>query len=98
MQIKIHSSYRNVVTLCDSNLIGKKFEEGIKQLDMGENFYKGEEADSEKASEILKNQAMEDATFNIVGEESINLAISIGIITKDSVNKISGIPYALKFL
>lgn len=30
MNIKIHESYRNIVALADSELIGKTFEEGIK--------------------------------------------------------------------
>ncbi len=40
MYLKIHKSYRNVVALCDAELIGKKFEEGNMQLYLRENFYK----------------------------------------------------------
>jgi len=95
MYIKLHKSYRTVVAICDSDLIGKRFEEGTKQLDIRENFYKGEEVNSEKAVKMLQNQANRDATFNIVGKESINKAIEAGIITKNNVSKIQGIPFTL---
>lgn len=96
--IKIHKSYRPVVAICDAELIGKKFEEGIKQLDIRENFYNGSEFGEEEALKIMQDQVREDATFNIVGENSIKLAINAGIIGEDSTSTIKNIPYALKLL
>jgi len=98
MFIKIHKSYRTVVALCDSNLIGKLFEEGLKQLDVRESFYKGEEKPKEEIVRILKFQKGEDATFNIVGPESIEVAKEAGIINEDSISETDGIPYALSLL
>lgn len=97
--VKIHRSYRHVVAVCDSNLIGKKFEEetkeGTKQLDIRESFYKGDSVDKQQALKIIKFQAKEDATFNIVGPESIKIAKEAGIINDNSTAEIGGIPYAL---
>jgi hypothetical protein len=98
MYIKVHNSYRTVVALCDKELIGKKFEEGILQLDVRENFYKGEEVTSEQLAGLIAKHAREDATFNIVGKESIATAIKAGIISEEGVAKIAKIPYALKLL
>jgi hypothetical protein len=98
MFIKIHRSYRTVVALCDSNLLGKKFEEEIKVLDIRESFYKGEEMSKENIIKILIKQTKEDATFNIVGEESISTALESGIIDEQSIGKVSNIPYALKLI
>ena len=95
MFINIIKSYRDVVALCDKELIGKKFVEEKFQLDIKESFYKGEETTEEKALEILKNMSLEDATFNIVGEKSIKTAIKAGIINEDSVGTIKEIPFAL---
>ena len=41
---------------------------GIKQLDVRENFYKGEEAQEEKAIEIMRDLAKEDATLLTITE------------------------------
>ncbi|MEM4271730.1 MAG: DUF424 family protein [Candidatus Pacearchaeota archaeon] len=98
ISIKIHNSYRKVVAVCDSDLIGKKFEEGNRQLDARENFYKGDEYNKEKAVQIIKKQAIEDASFNIVGKESINASIEAGIIKKEGILKLKGIPFALTLL
>ena len=40
--IKIHMSYRNVIAVCDEDLLGKKFEDEKRQLDIKEGFFKGE--------------------------------------------------------
>lgn len=96
--INIIKSYRDVVAICDSELLGKKFEENNLQLEVKENFYKGKEGDrvSEKEAEkIIDNMVKEDATFNIVGEKSIALALKKGIITDDGIKTIQGIPCAL---
>jgi len=98
MHIKIHKSYRDVVAICDSDLIGKRFEEGKRQLDIKEHFFKGEEVTKEEAIKHLAFQLREDATFNIVGKESIDAAIKAGVINQDSVDNIGNIPFALKLI
>ena len=93
--VKIHRSYRAVVAICDAELIGKKFEEGKRQLDVRDNFYRGKELNSDKTIAVMKTQRREDATFNIIGKHSVDAAIEIGLIDKNSVGKINGIPFAL---
>ncbi|MDP1695831.1 MAG: DUF424 family protein [archaeon] len=98
ISFKIHKSYRIVAAFCDSDLVGKKFEEGNRQLDLRENFYKEKEVSSEEAINIMIKQAREDATFNIVGKESIEVALEVGIINEKSIGYINKIPFALIFL
>jgi hypothetical protein len=95
MLINIIKTYRDVVAICDTELLGKKFEEGKFQLDVKESFFKGEETNEEKAIELMKEMAVEDATFNIIGKESINAAIKAEIISEEKVGKIQEIPFAL---
>lgn len=97
--IKIVNSYRTIVAIADSELIGKKFEEGRFQLDVKENFYKGEkEYSDQEALEIINNMKKEDATFNIVGQNSVELALKSGIIDKEGIGRIQGIPFTLVLL
>lgn len=102
--LNVIKSYRNVVAVCDKEILGKTFEESInsgkdiKQLNVKESFYKGEEVTEEKAIEIMKSMATEDATFNIVGSESIEAAIKAKIVEKESIGKIQNIPFALSLL
>jgi len=98
MLVKIIKSYREIVAICDSELLGKKFEEGKFQLDIKESFFGGEKTSEEKAIEIMQSMLSEDATFYIVGEKSVNTAIKAGIISKDGVKKIQGVVFALVLL
>ena len=98
MQIKIHQSYREVVAVCDSNLLGKKFEQGKFQLDLKESFFKGEEKSKQETIKIMQDMSKEDATFNIVGKESVVCAIEAGIISKQGIKKIDSVPFALVLL
>lgn len=95
MQIKIHEAYRNIVSVCDSDLIGKTFEEDIKRIEISESFFKGEEKEKKEVIKILKDMEKEDATFNIVGKESIECAIKAGIISDDGIIHINNVPIAL---
>jgi hypothetical protein len=98
MLVKIHKSYRDVVAICDSDLIGKTFEEGNRILEVRESFYNGEELDEKKTIELMKSLDKEDATFNIVGKESVNAALKAGIISKEGIKAVQGIPFALALL
>lgn len=98
ISINVINTYRDVVAVCDSNLLGKVFEEEILQLDLKESFYKGEEVDEARAIEILQDMAIEDATFNIAGPESISAALKAGVVSEEGVGEIAGIPFALVLL
>ncbi len=96
--INVMNSYRDVVAVCDAELLGKYFEENRFQLDIKESFYKGENVSEEEAIRIMKKMSREDATFNIVGKSSIAAALKAGIISEDAIGKIKGIPFALVLL
>ena len=89
--LKIHDD--SVVSLCDSDLIGKTFEHGDMQLTVSERFYLGEEASEEEIKAALTNAK----TVNIVGKGSISMALKLGAITKDTVKDIGGVPHAQVF-
>ena len=95
MFINIIKSYRYITAVCDKELIGKRFEEGILQLDVKENFFRGKEVSKEEALETINDMKLEDSTFNIIGEKSIKAALETGIISEENIGTIEGIPFAL---
>jgi uncharacterized protein len=95
MFVNVIRSYRDVVAVCDDELLGKKFEEGKLQLDVKESFFKGKESSKEETLEIMKDMKLEDSTFNIIGEKSVQTALEAGIITKEGIGIIANIPFAL---
>jgi len=98
MLVKIHSSYRRIVAICDNELLGKKFEEGKKAIEIKESFFKGDEKTEQEIIKIIEDSTGEDATFNIIGKNSVNVAIKSGLIQPEGIITIQGIPIALVLL
>ena len=95
MLVKIIKSYRDIVAICDSELLGKRFEQGKFQLDVKESFFGGDKMNEKKTIEIMRDMEKEDATFNIIGKKSVNAALKAGIIKQEGIGKIDNIPFAL---
>ena len=95
MFVKIYESYRIIVAICDEELIGKVLEEGKFYLEIKESFFKGKSVSEKEVMEIIEDMSKEDATFNIVGKNSINAALKTGIISEEGVRTINGIPFTL---
>ena len=98
MLIKIHKAYRNIVAVCDKELLGKKFEQDKAVLEVRESFFNGEEIQESDLIKLMKELANSDSSFNIVGQKSVNAALEAGIITKEGAKKVQGIPFALVLL
>ena len=91
MIIKSHKKQNKILlAICDDNLLGKKFKEGNKQLDLTGDFYDGESYTKLDAADIMGNVAY----LNIVGEKSIELALEEGLIEEKNIIKIDNIPHA----
>ncbi len=96
--VKIHQTYREIIAICDSDLVGKKFEEGNMQLEVNEQFYGGKEMSDDKILELLKEKSQEDACFNFVGKNSVDIGAKAGIIDKNRVIRVKDIPHAMALL
>lgn len=98
MFVKINEAYRRIVAVCDAELIGKMLEQGSMQLEVRGEFYKGEKKTEKEVIEIMRVEASEDATFNLVGRKAVQAGIKAGIISKEGVIEIQGVPHALTLL
>ena len=95
MQVKIHKAEgRKIISLCDEDLIGKKFEQDDLQLDVSEYFYKGENLSKEKILEEIKDAN----SLNIVGKNSIQFALENNLIQKEKIITIKNIPHIIVIL
>jgi len=73
-----------LVSVCDPELLGETFEDGEISLTVEESFYGGEnavEADAEAVIEGLRRASV----ANLVGEESVGVAVEAGLIDEASV-------------
>ena len=95
MYIKVHTTgerygNRYVVAVCDEDLIGKRLKDDKYDITVSERFYKGDKISEEKLIIILK----EAINVNLIGEKSIEAGIKAGVIKKENVVKIKGVPHA----
>lgn len=98
MFVKINEAYRRIVAVCDAEIIGKTFEQDSMQLEVNEEFYKGEKKTEKEVIEIMRVEASEDSTFNLVGRRAVQAGIKARIISKGGVIEIQGVPHALTLL
>lgn len=92
--LRIHkTSEGNVVAACDSDILGKRFEEGELILDVNEKFFGGRKVRLENVLKALKNMS----TANIVGNNITNELLKEGLLDKDGIKEIKGVKHALIF-
>ena len=91
ISIRVYKQGNDIlVGACDEKLVGKTFSEGKFQINVSKEFYDGERI----TTKILKKY-LENATIaNLVGEETVECAIKLGLVDPDCVIKIKGIPHA----
>jgi len=95
MYIKIHEACRKIIAICDSNLLGKRFEQGNLQLEVNEAFYGGEKKTEQEIEEMVRDFITDDASFNLVGEKTIKIALKLGLIDEEGIIYVQGIPHAI---
>ncbi len=79
-----------LVAAADECLLGKTFKSDGLTITVSESFYKGECCDEEGLVNRLRMATM----ANLVGEETVAIAVKYGMIDADCVLRIGGVPHA----
>ena len=79
-----------LVAVCDDDVLGETFEEGEISLTVSEEFYGGEEADAETVVESLARASV----ANLVGTETVELAVSEGFVDEANVLDVASTRHA----
>lgn len=79
-----------LVTVCDRGIIGETFEDGEVSLTVTEDFYGGDAVDTGTVIESLERASV----ANLVGTETVALAIDEGFVKEDRVLEIDGTRHA----
>ena len=73
-----------LVAVCDSELVGKKFEDGDIKIEISEKFYGTENFEENEVKKALKQATI----ANISGKRAIKIAIDLGLVDEDKILKI----------
>ena len=92
--VRISDYQKNtMVNMCDAELIGKDVVDGKLKIHISENYYGKQLVDKDEALAFLKSASI----MNLVGRETISLAIDLGIGSESGVKIISDIPFLIIF-
>jgi len=79
-----------LVSVCDPDIMGETFESGEVSLTVDEEFYDGEAVDEETVVDSLARCSV----ANLVGTETVALAIEHGFVDEENVLEIDGTRHA----
>ena len=91
MIVAVHKrNEKTIVAVCDSELLGKVFEEGEAVLDLTSSFYRGDEVSEREAGDLVRNADI----VNLVGKKAVALGLLEDVIEEATVKVVLGVPYA----
>jgi len=94
LSIKVHRNpSTTMVAVADMELVGKRFKEGKKILDISVSFYGGDEVPEDNLGSFLETAEM----GLLAGERSVGLGIELGYLDREATLTIDGIPYGQFF-
>jgi hypothetical protein len=92
--LKVYNTQNEVmVAACDTELIGKTFEDGDYQIQVSSEFYD----DLKVNPETFLSHLQQATIINLVGEHVINHAVKAGILDEEGIIRIKGVPHAQVF-
>ena len=92
--VRISDYQKNtMVNMSDAELIGKDIIDGELKIHISESYYGTQLVDKDQATSFLKSASI----LNLVGKDTISLAIDLGIGSESGVKIISDIPFLIIF-
>jgi len=92
--VRISDYQKNtIVNMCDAELMGKDVVDGELKIHISESYYGKQLVDKDEAISFLKSASM----MNLVGKDTISLAIDLGLGSESGIKIISDIPFLIIF-
>jgi len=89
--LRMHRLGRELVlAAADKGLLGKELRDEEIKLEVDKEFYEGEDA----TEEMLLNRLSMCTIANLVGEETVGVALRAGYLDEDCILRIAGVPHA----
>jgi len=89
----ISASGNLILNICDPELINKTLFDGNTKITINPDYYAERDIDEYEAKSLLQKCT----SINLVGENSISLALNLGIGSKKSIRRIQGVPFLIVF-
>ncbi len=81
-----------LVAACDKDILGDTFREDGFELEVREQFYNGDNAETVSEDGLL--EAVEEMTCgNFIGEHVVNVLVENGVVDEADVKHVAGVPH-----
>jgi len=92
MYLKIHRAPdgSSVVAVCDCELLDRRLRHGDLELHVSEYFYGNTPADAGDVTRAIRD----GDNINLIGEQAVGVAVSMGLVERSGCLLIEGIPHA----
>ncbi len=84
------SSQGLLLVVTDEDILGTKFEEGRKQLDLSADFYAGERKTKEEVKQLMPKAKH----LHLSGKHSVAIALEMDLISSGRILWVNGVPHA----
>lgn len=85
-----NSTHGLLLVMTDEDILGKKFEEGKKQLDLAAKFYQGET----KTKEEVKKLIPKARHLHLTGKHIIAVAVELDVVNPKAILWVDKVPHA----
>lgn len=82
-----------LVSVCDPDCLGETYENGDVSLTVTEDFYGGDEAEEADEEQVV-DSLHRAAVANLVGEETVRVAVEAGVVDEETVLELEGTLHA----
>ncbi len=79
-----------LLVVIDEDILGKRFEEGRKQLDLSADFYAGEKKTKEEVKQLIPKAKH----MHLTGKHSVAIALEMDLISSRRILWVKGVPHA----
>ena len=79
-----------LVAACDEDICGKTLKSGEIEFHVNPRFYKDKKASKEELIKLLRSTM----SVNLVGKDAVDCGVRAGLVSKDNIIKIKGVPHA----
>ncbi len=79
-----------LLVITDKEILGSRFEERNKQLDLSKEFYQGEEMSVDKVKELIPK----GRDLHLTGKHSVGLGVELDLVNPKSIFYVQKIPHA----
>ena len=82
-----------MLNICDAEILGKKIVQDELTMHISEAYYGERIVETEEAKSLLKNSSI----INMVGNDTVSMAVDLGVGSQNGVKIIAGVPFLIVF-